>query len=93
MSNLFAFEFIENLELFNITNIPFGEIVKGDKKNEYNYSDNNIIIRFKPKEVGINSGFILYILKNEQFNGTEKIFKLFYVKKCHGNIKDESENF
>lgn len=70
---LFAFEFIKSLELFNITNISFGEIVKGDEKIENNYGNNKIIIIFEPKDVGINSGFILYIIKNEQFNGEEKI--------------------
>ena len=91
--NLFAFEFIKSLELFNITNIPFGEIVKGDEKIEYNYIDNNTIIRFKPKEVGINSGFILYIIKYEKLNGEEKNLNCFYVKKCHGSPKDRSKNF
>ncbi len=91
--NLFAFEFIKSLELFNITNIPFGEIVKSDEEIEYKYNDNNIIIRFKPKEVGINSGFILHIIKNEQFNGEEKSLNCFYVKKCHGSTKAGSNNF
>ena len=91
--NLFAFEFIKSLELFNITNIPFGEIVKRDEEIEYKYNDNNIIIRFKSKEVGINLGFILYIIKNEQFNGEEKSLNCFYVKKYHGSIKAGSKNF
>ena len=89
--NLFAFEFIKNLELFNITNIPFGEIVKEDETIEYIYRNNNIIIRFKPKEVGINSGFILYIIKND--NGVEEILNCFYVKKYHGSTKAGSKNF
>ena len=92
MRNLFAFEFIKSLDLFNITNIPFGEIEKDDTF-EYNYNDNNIIIRFKPKEIGINSGFILYIIKNEKFNGMEKILNCFYVKKYHGSTKAEPKNF
>ena len=91
--NLFAFEFIKGLELFNIINISFGEIVKEDEKKEYNYRNNNIIIRFKPKEVGINSGFILYIIKNEQFNGAEEVLNCFYVKKYQANIKAGSKNY
>ena len=91
--NLFAFEFIKNLELFKITNIPLGEFEKENDTFEYNYKDNKIIIRFKPKETGINYGFILYILKKEEFNEEENILNSFYVKKYHGSTKADSKNF
>ena len=50
ISNLFAFEFIKSLELFQIKNIPSGEFCKKNGVFEYNYNTNNVIIRFKPKK-------------------------------------------
>ena len=91
--NLFAFEFIKDLELFQIINIPSGEYKKENNIIEYKYDDGNIIIRFKPKEIGINSGFILNIIKIEKFNEKENILKSFYVKKYYGSTKSGSKNF
>ena len=47
--NLFAFEFIKSLELFQIERIPSGELKSNNDIFEYNYN-NNIITRFKPKK-------------------------------------------
>ena len=89
--NLFAFEFIKSLELFQIKNIPSGELDADNGIFEYNYN-NNIIIRFKPKKKGINSGFVLDIIKTEENSKTEIVLKSFYVKKYHGNSKLISKN-
>ena len=89
--NLFAFEFIKSLELFQIKNIPSGELEVDNGIFEYNYN-NNIIIRFKPKKKGINSGFVLDIIKTEENNKSEIVLKSFYVKKYHGNSKSTSKN-
>ena len=89
--NLFAFEFIKSLELFQIQNLPFGPL-QGEKDIfEFKYND-KIIIRFEPKKIGINSGFILNILKKEKSNEPEKIINSFYVKKYHGSTKESSKN-
>jgi len=90
--NLFAFEFIKSLELFQIQNIPYGPFQTEKDIFEYKYNDNKIIIRFEPKEIGINSGFILNIKKPGQSNEPEKIIKSFYVKKYHGSTKESSKN-
>ena len=89
--NLFAFEFIKSLELFQIKNIPSGELDADNGIFEYNYN-NNIIIRFKPKKKGINSGFVLDIIKTEENNKSEIVLESFYVKKYHGNSKSISKN-
>ena len=89
--NLFAFEFIKSLELFQIKNIPSGELEVDNGIFEYNYN-NNIIIRFKPKKKGINSGFVLDIIKTEENNKSEIVLESFYVKKYHGNSKSISKN-
>ena len=91
--NLFAFEFIKSLELFPIANIPVCESEKENRIFEYNYKDNNIIIRFKQKEIGINSGFILNIIKYDHPNKKENILNSFYVKKYYGSTKSGSKNF
>ena len=91
--NLFAYEFIKSLELFQINNIPSGEFIKENNIIEYNYDDIDIIIRFKPKEKGINSGFILNIIKIEQSNKSEIVLNSFYVKKYYGSSKSGSKNF
>ena len=91
--NLFAYEFIKSLELFQINNIPSGEFIKENNIIKYNYDDIDIIIRFKPKEKGINSGFILNIIKIEQSNKSEIVLNSFYVKKYYGSSKSGSKNF
>ena len=89
--NLFAFEFIKSLELFQIKNIPSRKLKADNGIFEYNYN-NNIIIRFKPKEKGINSGFVLDIIKTEENSKSEIVLKSFYVKKYHGSTKSGSKN-
>ena len=88
--NLFANEFCKSLKLFEITNITFSEI--NEENGIFEYNHNNLIIRFTPKESGINLGFKLDIIKKEQFE-SENILKSFYVKKYHGNTKGSSKNF
>ncbi len=88
--NLFANEFCKSLKLSEITNITFSKINVGNGIFEYNH--NNLIIRFTPKESGINLGFKLDIIKKEQFE-SENILKSFYVKKYHGSTKGSSKNF
>ena len=88
--NLFANEFCKSLKLSEITNITFSKINVGNGIFEYNH--NNLIIRFTPKESGINLGFKLDIIKKEQFE-SENILKSFYVKKYHGSTKSSSKNF
>ena len=91
--NLFAFEFIKGLELFQIQNIPNGPFQIEKNIFEYKYNDNKIIIRFEPKETGINLGFILNIKKIGQSNEQEKIINSFYVKKYYGSTNESSKNF
>ena len=90
--NLFAFEFIKSLELFQIEKIPSVELESNNDIFEYNYNENNIIIRFKPKKKGINSGFVLDIIKTEEINKSEIVLKSFYIKKYHGSSKFGSNN-
>ena len=90
--NLFAFEFIKSLELFPIQNLPTGPCQIGKDIFEYKYTDNKIKIRFEPKEIGINSGFILNIKKIKESNEPEKIINSFYVKKYYGSTKESSKN-
>ena len=90
--NLFAFEFIKSLELFQIQNFPTGPFQIGKDIFEYKYTDNKIKIRFEPKEIGINSGFILNIKKSKESNEPEKIINSFYVKKYYGSTKESSKN-
>ena len=90
--NLFAFEFIKSLELFQIQNIPSGPLEIEDNTFEYKYNAHNIIIRFEPKETGINLGFILNIKKIEQSNEPLKIINRFYVKKYYGSTNESSKN-
>ena len=90
--NLFAFEFIKSLDLFQIQNIPIGPFQTKKDIYEYKYNDDKIIIRFEPKENGINLGFKLNIKKIGQLNEPEKIINSFYVKKYHGSTQESSKN-
>ena len=93
--NLFAFEFIKSLNLIPVSYIPNGENrpeLKGIFEYEYNYDVNYVIIRFKPKESGINSGFVIDIVNKLKSDGQEEVLSSFYVKKYYGSTKPGSKN-